>query len=154
MPVSLLALLPVWLTLVLPGYTGLYWAPGTADWREAAVTMLVVRAGSPPSAVDMLERFHRIHGLERLSEMWQMWEAWFADVEESHTSLPALVFFSLAPAGSLLGAAAGAVLDAASLAASPLDSPHGARADLCIRAGGGVQRRAERSRYSTRMAEF
>jgi hypothetical protein len=152
-PISLLILLPVWLALVLIGYTGMFWALGVPTWneafresgsslftlgfapvdnlpktvlmfseaaiglilvalliaylptmyaafskREAAVTLLEVRAGSPPSAVEMIERFYRNHGLDRLGEMWQTWEAWFAEVEESHTSLSALVFFPLAPA--------------------------------------------------------
>ena len=70
--------------------------------REAAVNLLEVRAGKPPSAVEMIERYHRIHGLDRLDEQWQAWEAWFADIEESHTSLAALVFLPFAPAGSLL----------------------------------------------------
>ena len=61
--------------------------------REQAVNMLEVRAGSPPSASEMLMRFNRIHGLDKLADYWKIWEAWFADVEESHTTLPALVFF-------------------------------------------------------------
>src|SRR5258706_8860073 len=61
--------------------------------REQAVNMLEVRAGTPPSALEMLQRFNRIHGLDKLADYWRLWEAWFADVEESHTTLPALVFF-------------------------------------------------------------
>ena len=49
--------------------------------REQIVNMLEVRAGSPPSALEMLLRFNRIHGLEKLSDYWKTWEAWFADVE-------------------------------------------------------------------------
>jgi hypothetical protein len=41
----------------------------------------------------MLMRFHRNHGLENLADFWKNWEAWFADIEESHTTLPALTFF-------------------------------------------------------------
>ncbi len=53
--------------------------------REQAVSMLEVRAGNPPSALEMLLRFNRIHGLDKLSDYWKTWEAWFADIEESHT---------------------------------------------------------------------
>jgi hypothetical protein len=103
--------------------------------REAAVTLLEVRAGSPPSAVGMLERYRRIHGLDQLGALWQAWEAWFADVEESHTSLPVLVFFrSPRPEHSWI-TAAGAVLDAAALTLSAVDLPSDARAALCLRAG-------------------
>lgn len=103
--------------------------------REAAVTLLEVRAGSPPSAVEMLKRFHRIQGLGRLTEQWVSWEVWFAEVEESHTSLAPLVYFrSPHPARSWI-TAAGAVLDAAALTASTLDVPRTPQAALCIRAG-------------------
>jgi len=43
---------------------------GAFSRREAAITLLEVRAGQPPSAVDMLLRFQRIHGLERLTTQW------------------------------------------------------------------------------------
>ncbi len=103
--------------------------------REAAVTMLEVRAGNPPSALEMLLRYHRIHGLERLRDIWTVWEAWFSDIEESHTSLPALVFFrSQQPSRSWV-TAAGTILDAASLTLAVVDIPHEPQADLCIRAG-------------------
>ena len=103
--------------------------------REVLVTLLEVRAGSPPSAVEMMERFHRIHGLDRLTEMWESWEAWFADVEESHTSLASLIYFRSPVPKRHWVTAAGAVLDGASLAASTLDMPRNAQAELCIRAG-------------------
>lgn len=103
--------------------------------REAAVTMLEVRAGSPPSALEMIQRYHRIHGLDRLHEQWASWEMWFADIEESHTSLAALVFFRSPQAEHSWITAAGAVLDTAALANALLDVPHDPQADLCIRAG-------------------
>lgn len=103
--------------------------------REVAVTLLEVRAGQPPSAVEMIARFHRIHGLDRLNEQWKTWEAWFADIEESHTSLTALVFLRSPDSRKSWITAAGAVLDAASLSRSLVDIPADAQADLCIRAG-------------------
>ena len=103
--------------------------------REQAVNLLEVRAGSPPSALEMLLRFNRVHGLEKLSDYWKTWEAWFADVEESHTTLPALTFFrSPRPDNSWI-TAAGTVLDAASITLSALDIPYEASAALCIRGG-------------------
>ncbi len=103
--------------------------------RETNVSMLEVRAGSPPSAVDMLLRFHRIHGLQRLREQWATWEAWFADIEESHTSLAPLVFFRSPRSDKSWVTAAGAVLDAAALTLSTLDIPAAAEGPLCVRAG-------------------
>ena len=103
--------------------------------REQIVNMLVVRAGIPPSAVQMLLRFSRIHGLDKLNDYWRTWEAWFADLEETHTTLAALVFFrSPQPQISWI-TAAGAVLDAASLTRALIDLPADPSADLCIRAG-------------------
>ena len=103
--------------------------------RESAVSLLEVRAGDPPSAVEMLLRFNRIHGLSRLHETWETWEKWFVDLQESHTSLAMLVFFrSPQPSHSWI-TAAGAVLDAAALTLSTLDIPHDFQADLCLRAG-------------------
>ena len=103
--------------------------------REQVVNMLEVRAGSPPSALEMLLRFKRIHGLEKLSDYWRTWEVWFADVEESHTTLPALIFFrSPRPENSWV-TAAGTVLDAAAITLSAVEIPYEASAALCLRAG-------------------
>jgi hypothetical protein len=103
--------------------------------REQTVTMLEVRAGSPPSAIEMILRYHRIHGFDRLNVLWVQWEQWFADIEESHTSLAALVFFRSPQPDHSWVTAAGAVLDAAALLRSTIDVPRDAQADLCLRAG-------------------
>ncbi|MGH2544131.1 MAG: hypothetical protein ACRDIB_15125, partial [Ardenticatenaceae bacterium] len=103
--------------------------------REAAVAMLEVRAGSPPSALVLIERSHRIGRLHRLGELWITWELWFADIEESHTSLAALPFFRSPHPDRSWITAAGAVLDAAALVASTVDIQYDTQADLCIRAG-------------------
>jgi hypothetical protein len=103
--------------------------------REQAVNLLEVRAGSPPFALEMLLRFNRIQGLEKLSDYWKTWEAWFADVEESHTTLPALTFFRSPRPDISWITAAGTVLDAASITLSSLDIRYEASAALCIRAG-------------------
>ncbi len=189
-PFALLMLLPTWYSLVLIGFTGIYWSLGAGpapdafalsgssmltlgfksstnlvidvfmfiqatigllliamliaylptmyaafSRREEAVNLLEVRAGNPPSAVEMISRFNRIHGLEQLSEFWPRWETWFANLEESHTSLPGLVFFrSSRPEHSWINAA-GAVLDGAALSLSTVDIPSDPGAALCIRAG-------------------
>ena len=189
-PISLLALLPAWLILILSGYTAMYWAVGAPSLREAyrlsgsslltlgfasidrfpetilsfseatiglllvalliaylptmyaafsrreaAVTLLEVRAGNPPSAAEMIKRFHRIHGLDQLNVQWRTWETWFVDIAESHSSLPALVFFRSPKAPHSWVTAAGTVLDTAALVNSVVDVQHDPQADLCIRAG-------------------
>lgn len=108
---------------------------GAFQRREQMVNMLEVRAGSPPSAPEMIARYHRIHGLNRLNDQWRAWEQWFVDIEESHTSIFAVIFFrSQQPDRSWI-TAAGTILDAAALARSTLDIPNEPQADLCIRAG-------------------
>lgn len=103
--------------------------------REKAVNLLEARAGKPPSAVKMILRYHRNHGLEALHDSWESWETWFAALEESHTSLAALVFFRSNQPDHAWVTAAGAVLDAASLSLSTLDIPWDAQAALCVRSG-------------------
>jgi hypothetical protein len=103
--------------------------------REAVVTLLEVRAGSPPTAVEMLLRYRRLKRSEELTGLWNTWEAWFADIDESHTSLGVLSFFrSPRPERSWV-AAAGTILDTAALCASTLDMPRDPHQDLCLRAG-------------------
>jgi hypothetical protein len=114
---------------------------GAFSKRESLVNMLEIRAGSPPSAVDMIARFRRLRQLEEISETWQQWEAWFSEIEETHTSLPMLNFFrSPVPEHSWVNAA-GAVLDAAAIVASTVDIPYHVNGPLCIRAGYTALRR-------------
>jgi len=103
--------------------------------RETVVSMLEPLAGSPPSAVTMLMRHHRVRGLDRLDPMWRRYQEWFADIEESHVSLAALVFLRSPQPNRSWITTAGCVLDAAALTSSSLDIERSADAELCIRAG-------------------
>lgn len=103
--------------------------------RETAVSMLEVRAGSPPSAAEMIQRFYRLGRLNQFGALWNMWEVWFIELEESHTSLPALNFFRSPHPDRSWVTAAGAVLDTAALINAAIDIPHDPQADLCLRAG-------------------
>ncbi|MFN8371454.1 MAG: hypothetical protein U0694_01045 [Anaerolineae bacterium] len=127
------AVLGLILIALLIGYLPTMYA--TFSRRELAVNLLEVRAGSPPSAIELIKRAHRIRGLDSLGDLWTQWEAWFAELEETHTSLGALVFFrSPTPTHSWV-TASGAVLDAAALVTSTVDVPRDPRRELCIRAG-------------------
>jgi hypothetical protein len=103
--------------------------------REAAVAMMEVRAGAPPAGVEMLKRVWRLGRMEQLNAVWIAWEAWFVDLEETHTSFPALNFFRSPQPDHSWVTAAGAVLDAAALLVSTVEVPHDVQADICIRAG-------------------
>jgi hypothetical protein len=120
------------LTLLITYLPSLY---TTFQRRESAVTLLEVRAGAPPWAVNLLVRYHRIEKTDRLGELWQQWEGWFADVEESHVSFPALAFFRSPEPDHSWVTAAGTVLDTASLWASTVEHPRDPDAQLLIRAG-------------------
>src|SRR5437870_5689779 len=50
---------------------------GAFSRREAAVTALEVRAGSPPSGVEMIERYWVLGRIDRLNDVWMQWETWF-----------------------------------------------------------------------------
>ena len=103
--------------------------------RELVVTLLEVRANTPPTAERMLERYYVIHGLEQLQTLWPQWEQWFADIEESHTSFGAMAFFRSPHAERSWITAAGAVLDAASFLVSSVDVERTPSAQTCVRAG-------------------
>ena len=103
--------------------------------RELLVSLLEVRADSPPSPIVMLTRINRLAGLDELTDLWVRWEQWFAEVEETHTSLPVLVFYRSQQNNHSWVNASGAMMDAAALVRSAVDVESDARADLMIRAG-------------------
>jgi hypothetical protein len=103
--------------------------------RELLVSLLEVRADSPPSPVVMITRMHRLSGLDALHELWVRWEQWFAEVEESHSSLPVLTYYRSQQPGQSWVNAGGAVMDAAALMRSAVAVPANPQADLVIRAG-------------------
>jgi hypothetical protein len=104
--------------------------------RESLVALLEVRAGSPPFGVTMLQRVYRNQGSSAsLNGIWERWEEWFAQIEESHTSLVALVFFRSPMPDRHWVTAAGAILDAASLLDAVVDEPRSTECVMCIRAG-------------------
>jgi hypothetical protein len=137
-PITALALTEAALGLILLALLITYLPSMYAAFsrREAFVALIAIRAGSPPSAVELLERAARISGLDQLDDtLWIPAINWFIDVEETHTSLGALTFFrSPRPERSWV-TAAGVVLDAASLRAAALELPKAPSAELCVRAG-------------------
>lgn len=103
--------------------------------REQEVTALETLAGSPPTPLKMIKRYHLIKGMGHISDEWPKWQAWFEMVEESHTTLIPLIFYRSPQPDRSWITAAGAILDTTSLVASTLDRPRDPRAELCIRAG-------------------
>ena len=89
--------------------------------REAGVSKLEVRAGVPPSGIHLIELAWTVGRMETLHDLWASWEDWFVDVDESHSSFPALAFFRSPHADESWVTAAGAILDGASLYVSSVD---------------------------------
>jgi len=104
--------------------------------REARVGGLQVRAGLPPEPTKLYRRYVRIGWLERLGDdVFPAWEEWFVDIEESHTSQAALVFFRSPHPDRSWITSAGCVLDTAALHNAVVDLPHDPRADILLRSG-------------------
>ncbi len=61
--------------------------------RETEITLLDARAGSPPSAVELLRRLHGPDCREMLDSYLRDWERWTAGLLESHLSYPILSYF-------------------------------------------------------------
>ena len=61
--------------------------------REVNITLLDARAGSPPSATELLRRHARDHGPVSLVQLLRDWERWSAELLESHLSYPVLCYF-------------------------------------------------------------
>jgi hypothetical protein len=103
--------------------------------RENAVAALEVRAGTPPTGSELIWRYWVLGRIELLGEIWTTWENWFVDIEETHTSFPALVFFRSPQPDHSWVTAAGAVLDGAAIMVSTVDRQRDVQAEICIRAG-------------------
>jgi Ion channel len=61
--------------------------------REVTISLLDARAGSPPSAAEVLARLARVGNIEILNSFLIEWEAWSAELLESHLSFPVLSYF-------------------------------------------------------------
>jgi hypothetical protein len=66
---------------------------GAFSRREVNISLLDARAGSPPTAAELLRRHTRQQNLESLAEYLRAWEIWAAELMESHLSYPVLCYF-------------------------------------------------------------
>ena len=83
--------------------------------REANISLLDARAGSPPSATELLARHGRDHSIAYLAELLKEWERWSAELLESHLSYPVLVYFRSQHENQSWLAALTTILDTCSL---------------------------------------
>ena len=103
--------------------------------REALVTMLESRAGSPAWGPELLAR-HQLVGInDALPALYVDWEAWAAEVTESHVTYPVLLLFRSPEPWLSWIVGLLAVLDAGAmqLSLNPSTAPSSTR--LCLRMG-------------------
>ena len=83
--------------------------------REVNISMLDARAGTPPTAAELLRRHQEGKSLESLDQFLRDWEMWAADLMESHLSYPVLCYFRSQHDNQSWLAALNTVLDTCSL---------------------------------------
>ena len=98
--------------------------------REVNISLLDARAGSPPTAFEMIRRHGHDRGMEALRQLLHEWERWSSELLESHLSYPVLAYFrSQHDNQSWLGALS-TILDTSALAIAGLDGVCGRQAEL------------------------
>jgi hypothetical protein len=108
---------------------------GAYNRRERLVTLLESRAGAPAWGPEILWRHQRISTLDALPGFYEDWEGWAADVAESHSAYPVLLFFrSPDPMRSWLTGLL-AVMDSAALHLALCPSTAPSQARLFLRMG-------------------
>lgn len=66
---------------------------GAFSRREINIALLDARAGSPPTAVELLRRHAQGERLDALENLFAEWERWSAELLESHLSYPVLSYY-------------------------------------------------------------
>ena len=98
--------------------------------RETNIVLLDARAGTPPTAGELLRRHSYPGGLEALRELLKNWEQWSAELLESHLSYPVLAYFrSQHDNQSWIGSLT-AILDTCSLTIAGIDGACAKQAEL------------------------
>jgi hypothetical protein len=88
---------------------------GAFSQRELNISLLDARAGSPPTAGELLRRHARFRGPDILNRYLRDWEIWCAQLMESHLSYPVLCYFRSQHDNQSWLAAFTAVLDVSAL---------------------------------------
>jgi hypothetical protein len=98
--------------------------------RELEISMLDSRAGSPPSASEMLIRMGPRPDQPMLDQIFRDWERWSADLLANHLSYPALSFFRSQHSNQSWLGALTVMLDVTSLVLAGIDGIRPERAKL------------------------
>jgi hypothetical protein len=103
--------------------------------REIAVALLDARAGSPPTAAELLVRHNFNGGQQALTELLSEWERWCALMLETHISYPILCYYRSQHDNQSWLSALTAVLDACALLITTVEGPSTRQAQLTFAIG-------------------
>lgn len=103
---------------------------GSFSKREVNISLLDSRAGTPPTAGELLRRHSYRSGQESLRELLKDWELWSAELMESHLSYPVLAFFRSQHDNQSWVASLTAILDTCSLVMVGIDGACEKQAEL------------------------
>jgi hypothetical protein len=98
--------------------------------REITISLLDARAGSPPSAGELLRRASDGGGLASLQPLLLDWERWSAELLESHLSYPVLRYYRSQHDNQSWIAALTTILDTSALLIAVVDGPENYQARL------------------------
>ncbi|HTO87145.1 MAG TPA: potassium channel family protein [Thermoanaerobaculia bacterium] len=93
----------------------------TFSRREVPIALLDARAGSPPTATELLRRHAESDMAAALTPLFSDWERWSADILEGHISFPVLAFYRSQHDNQSWVAALTMVLDTCSLVITGID---------------------------------
>jgi hypothetical protein len=103
--------------------------------REVAVALLDARAGSPPTAGELLLRHNFNGGHHALTTLLAEWERWCAEMLETHISYPILCYYRSQHDNQSWLAALTAVLDTCALLITTIEGPSTRQAQLTFAIG-------------------
>jgi Ion channel len=98
--------------------------------REVNISLLDARAGSPPTAVELLRRHIAGNNLNELYQFLHDWELWSAELLESHLSYPVLAYYRSQHSNQSWLGALTTVLDVSALVMVGVDGGPGQQAQL------------------------
>jgi hypothetical protein len=98
--------------------------------REVSIALLDARAGSPPTAVELLRRHGFEGGEEALTTLLAEWERWSAEILESHISYPILCYYRSQHDNQSWLSALVAILDTCALLISVIEGTPSRQAQL------------------------
>ncbi|MGA2833160.1 MAG: potassium channel family protein [Terracidiphilus sp.] len=98
--------------------------------REVSISLLDARAGSPPTAAELMRRHSYEGGESALSLLLLEWERWSAELLESHISYPLLCYFRSQHNNQSWISALTAVLDTSALLIADVQGSEARQAQL------------------------